>query len=149
MKMLGKLKPRAGSTSARNRVGRGIGSGFGKTAGRGYKGQRARSGGKKGLRGFEGGQMPLQRRIPKHGFVNVHAIPTAVITTSTLNRLEEGSRVTMELLKEKRLIVNRAAMVKLILKGDITKKFTVALHKVSKGALQALTAKGGSVETLS
>ena len=148
MKMLGKLKPRVGSTSARNRVGRGIGSGFGKTAGRGYKGQRARSGGKKGLRGFEGGQMPLQRRLPKHGFTNVHAIPTAVITTETLNRLDDGSRITLKLLQEKRLIVKRAAKVKLILKGEITKKFTVALDNVSKGAALALTAKGGTVEKL-
>jgi large subunit ribosomal protein L15 len=146
--MLGQLKPRKGSVQARTRVGRGIGSGLGKTAGRGYKGQRARSGGKKKSRGFEGGQMPLQRRLPKQGFTNKNAVLVAEVTTRALNVFANDTKVTVELLKSERLIPGWAERVKLIVKGKLDKKLNVSLHGASKGAAEAITAKGGTLETV-
>lgn len=149
MSMLGTLKPRRGSVSARKRVGRGIGSGLGKTAGRGYKGQRARSGGKKGFQGFEGGQMPLQRRLPKRGFFNECATDVAVVTTRQLNCFDDNTKITVALLKKERLVAKNAASVKLILKGKLEKKLTINIHKISKGAAEAVTAAGGATELVS
>ncbi|WP_313635398.1 50S ribosomal protein L15 [Exiguobacterium sp.] len=135
---LHELKPAAGSRSERNRVGRGMSSGNGKTSGRGHKGQKARSGG--GVRpGFEGGQNPLYRRLPKRGFN---------INLDTLNRFEEGTEVTPELLVETRAVKGMKDGVKILSNGKIEKKLTVKAHKFSDAAKQAIEAAGGTVEVI-
>ena len=144
---LHELKPAQGSRKVRNRVGRGTSSGHGKTSGRGQKGQKARSGG--GVRpGFEGGQTPLFRRLPKRGFTNVNAKEYALVNLDQLNVFEDGTEVTPALLKEAGIVRNFKSGVKVLGNGELTKKLTVKAAKFSKSAEAAITAKGGSIEVI-
>ncbi|PEU51988.1 50S ribosomal protein L15 [Bacillus cereus] len=144
---LHELKPAEGSRKVRNRVGRGIGSGNGKTAGKGHKGQNARSGG--GVRlGFEGGQTPLFRRLPKRGFTNINRKEFAIVNLSTLNRFEDGTEVTPDLLLETGVISKLNDGVKVLASGAVEKKLTVKAHKFSSSAKEAIEAAGGSVEVI-
>ncbi|MDF4766266.1 50S ribosomal protein L15, partial [Vibrio parahaemolyticus] len=124
-----------------------IGSGNGKTAGKGHKGQNARSGG--GVRlGFEGGQTPLFRRLPKRGFTNINRKEFAIVNLSTLNRFEDGTEVTPELLLETGVISKLNDGVKILASGAVEKKLTVKAHKFSSSAKEAIEAAGGSVEVI-
>ena len=144
---LHELKPAAGSRKVRNRVGRGIGSGNGKTSGKGHKGQNARSGG--GVRpGFEGGQNPLFRRLPKRGFTNVNRKEYAIVNVETLNRFEDGAEVTAALLLETGVVSNEKAGIKILGNGELTKKLTVKAHKFSASAKEAIENAGGSIEVI-
>ncbi|MDR6120700.1 50S ribosomal protein L15 [Neobacillus drentensis] len=144
---LHELKPAEGSRKERKRLGRGIGSGQGKTAGKGHKGQNARSGG--GVRlGFEGGQTPLYRRLPKRGFTNVSRKEYAVVNLDALNRFEEGTEVTPELLIETGVVSNEKAGIKILAKGNVEKKLTVKAHKFSSAAKEAIEAAGGTTEVI-
>jgi large subunit ribosomal protein L15 len=144
---LHELKPAEGSRKERNRVGRGIGSGNGKTAGKGHKGQNARSGG--GVRvGFEGGQTPLFRRLPKRGFTNISRKEYAVVNLDALNRFEDGTEVTPELLIETGVVKNEKAGIKVLAKGNVEKKLTVKAHKFSSAAKEAIEAAGGTTEVI-
>ena len=139
---LNELVPAPGSRTKHYRKGRGIGSGNGKTAGKGHKGQNARSGG--GVRpGFEGGQMPLYRRLPKRGFKNVTAIKYSEINVSTLNKFEDGAEVTPELLKASGLIKKLEDGVSVMGNGELTKKLTVNAHRFTKTAKEKIEAAGG------
>lgn len=144
---LHELKPAEGSRKERKRLGRGIGSGQGKTAGKGHKGQNARSGG--GVRlGFEGGQTPLFRRLPKRGFTNINRKEYAVVNLDALNVFEEGTEVTPELLIETGLVKKELAGVKVLAKGSLNKKLTVKAHKFSSAAEEAIKAAGGQTEVI-
>jgi len=140
------LRPAKGAKSARKRVGRGEGSGLGKTSGRGNKGLKARSGG--GTKpGYEGGQMPLQRRLPKRGFVNIFRQETAVVNVKELNRFEAGSVVDAEALRREGLVKGDCpGGVKLLGNGEITRKLTVKVDRASKSAVEKVVAAGGTVE---
>ena len=141
------LKPAPGSKKKRKRVGRGIGSGHGKTSTRGQGGQWSRSGG--GVRpGFEGGQMPLSRRLPKRGFTNIFAKEFATVNVSDLNVLDDGTVVTVELLKEKRIIRKTFDGLKVLGNGEITKKLTVKAVKFTSTAAEKITAAGGTAEVI-
>ena len=137
-----------GAKHDRKRVGRGVGSGLGKTSGRGHKGQNARSGG--GVRpGFEGGQLPLFRRLPKRGFKNaLFKVRYAVINLSDLDKFEEGAVVTPELLKEMGLIKKQLDGVKVLGNGTLTKKITVKANKFSDAALREIEKIGGKAEVI-
>ena len=145
---LHELRPVEGSTKTRRRVGRGTGSGIGKTAGYGHKGQKARSGSKKN--GFEGGQMPLARRLPKRGFTNHFAKEYTIVNVSDLNGLPDGAVVTAELLKEQGVIgkIEKDGL-KVLGRGELTKKLDVKAAKFSQTALTAIKEAGGSVEVIS
>lgn len=144
---LHELKPSEGSRKERNRVGRGTSSGNGKTSGRGHKGQKARSGG--GVRlGFEGGQLPLFRRLPKRGFTNINRKEYAVVNVGTLNRFEDGTEVTPELLIETGVISNAKSGIKVLSEGKIEKKLTVKANKFSAAAKEAIEAAGGQTEVI-
>ena len=144
---LHELQPAPGSRKERTRVGRGIGSGKGKTSGRGQKGQTARSGG--GVRlGFEGGQTPLFRRLPKRGFTNINRKEYAIVNLDALNRYEDGTEVTPELLLETGVISRLKSGVKILGKGQIEKKLTVKAHKFSSSAKEAIEAAGGKTEVI-
>ncbi len=145
---LNTLKPAQGSRKKRKRVGRGPGSGLGKTAGRGQDGQKSRSGGS--IRpGFEGGQMPIQRRIPKRGFSNYpFKKHYAIINVEDLNIFEDGTEITPELLKEKKIIKKLEDGLKVLGNGKLEKNLTVKAHKISKSAQQQIEANGGKVEVL-
>ncbi|EHT7835782.1 50S ribosomal protein L15 [Listeria monocytogenes] len=144
---LHELKPSEGSRKERNRVGRGTGSGNGKTSGRGHKGQKARSGG--GVRlGFEGGQLPLFRRIPKRGFTNINRKEFAIVNLDVLNRFEDGTEVTPELLVETGIIRNEKSGIKILSNGNIEKKLTVKANKFSVAAKEAIEAAGGKTEVI-
>jgi large subunit ribosomal protein L15 len=144
---LHELKPAEGSRKTRNRVGRGIGSGNGKTAGKGHKGQNARSGG--GVRpGFEGGQTPLFQRLPKRGFTNINRKDFAIVNLDTLNRFEDGTEVTPELLLETGIVSNVKSGVKILGNGQLPKKLTVKANKFSASAKEAIESAGGSVEVI-
>ncbi len=142
---LHELKPAEGSKTTRKRIGRGIGSGTGKTAGKGHKGQNARSGG--GVRpGFEGGQNPLYRRLPKRGFTNIHRKIIENVSLEDLNLFEDGTDITVELLIESGIIKNAKDGVKILGNGEITKKINViAPITLSKSAADKIKAVGGSV----
>lgn len=147
MSKLHELKPAEGSRHEATRRGRGIGSGLGKTSGRGHKGQKARSGG--GVRpGFEGGQMPLQQRVPKRGFTNIFKKQIVAINVKDLERFEAGSTVTPESLIEAGVINSVKDGVKILGKGEITKALTVRVQAISKSAADKITAAGGKVEVL-
>ncbi len=140
---LNTLAPVPGSVQEKKRVGRGIGSGFGKTAGRGHKGQKSRSGG--GVRpGFEGGQMPLQKRVPKYGFFSRIGNVTEEVRTSELNKVE-GGVINLETLEKANIINRNTRFVKIMLSGDVTTAVTVEGLGVSKGAKAAIEAAGGKV----
>jgi large subunit ribosomal protein L15 len=141
---LNDIKPSEGSKRNRKRVARGIGSGTGKTAGRGHKGQRARSGGYHKV-GFEGGQMPMARRLPKRGFTSLTRDDTVEIRLSDLNKIQ-GDEVDLLLLKQAGIIANRAVAAKVIMAGKIEKKLKVSGLGVTKGARAAIEAAGGSIE---
>ncbi|MBX6378371.1 MAG: 50S ribosomal protein L15 [Clostridia bacterium] len=132
----------------RKRVGRGPGSGHGKTSTRGQKGQKARSGGAKGP-GFEGGQMPLQRRLPKRGFNNARfATRYAIVNVGALNEFEDGSEVTPDLLLERRLVRDLLEGVKVLGDGELKRALTVKAHRFSKQAASKIEAAGGRVEVI-
>ena len=145
MLTLGNLSPKKGSNRERKRVGRGQGTGRGKTATRGHKGSKSRSG--YGVRpGFEGGQMPLQRRLPKRGFNNIFRQEYTIVQVKALETLEAGSRVDREALIQAGLIDKRTIQVKVLANGELTKSLTVAVDKVSEGARKKIEAAGGTVE---
>jgi large subunit ribosomal protein L15 len=141
------LRPAPGATRPRKRVGRGPGSGHGKTAGRGSKGQKSRSG-YRHQRGFEGGQMPLHRRVPKRGFTNIFRTEYDVVNLSALNRFDAGESVTPEKLAERRLAYGRRP-VKILGDGELKKALTVSAHKFSASAKSRIEAAGGTCEVLS
>lgn len=142
---LNDLAPAAGARKARKRIGRGVGSGWGKTAGRGSKGQNSRSGG--GVRpGYEGGQMPIHRRLPKRGFTNVFKKTYAVINIRDLSRMESGSVVDEAALVRAGLVKGRRDGVKLLGQGDIDFPLTVKIDLVSQSARQKIESAGGTVE---
>jgi large subunit ribosomal protein L15 len=144
---LHELAPAAGSNKETFRKGRGIGSGNGKTAGKGHKGQNARSGG--GVRpGFEGGQMPLSRRIPKRGFVNIFAKPLASINVEDLNAFEDGTIVDTKLLLTVGLVRKSLNGIKVLGDGNLNKKLTVKVAAFSASARQKIEAAGGTVEVI-
>lgn len=144
---LNELKATEGSRRNRKRVGRGTSSGYGKTSGRGQKGQLARSGGKTRL-GFEGGQMPLYRRMPKRGFNNTNRKEYAIINLNDLNKFEAGSEVTIDSLKEAGIVKKELAGVKLLANGKLDVKLTVKVNKVSESAKKAVETAGGTVEVI-
>ncbi len=146
---LSNLKPAERSKFSKKRVGRGQGSGNGTQAGRGHKGAQSRSG-FKFKRGFEGGQMPLHRRIPKRGFHNIFRIEYAVVNLDTLvDRFEAGTIVTPELLRERGIVRTSRQPVKVLGRGDIAKNLTVRAHKFSGNAAEKIAAAGGATEVLS
>ena len=144
---LHELSPAEGSKKSVKRIGRGHGSGWGKTSGKGHKGQKARSG--KGMRvGFEGGQMPLQRRIPKRGFNNIFAKKVVAINVASLNKFEDGAVVDIAALVEKGIVKNSFDSVKILSNGTITKKLTVKASAFSEGAKAKIEAAGGKIEVV-
>jgi len=144
---LHELKPAEGSRQERKRKGRGIGSGNGKTAGKGHKGQNARSGG--GVRlGFEGGQTPLFRRLPKRGFTNINRKEYTVVNLDTLNVFEDGTEVTPALLIETGVVKKERSGIKILANGKLEKKLTVKAHKFSSAAKEAIEAAGGKTEVI-
>lgn len=141
------LTPAPGSRKRRKRVGRGAGSGHGQTSGRGDKGQKARSGPK--LRPwFEGGQMPLTRRLPKRGFTNIFQRIFAPVNVGDLDIFEDDTRVTVDLLKEKRLVRRNAKQVKVLGEGELKKKLVVVAHRFSQTAEEKIKQAGGSIEVV-
>ncbi len=142
---LHELHPAAGSTTAPKRLGRGVGSGLGKTSGKGHKGAKARSGGGK-RPGFEGGQMPLYRRVPKRGFTNIYRVEYATVNVGRLEIFENGTVVTVEMLKEAGLISKVMAGVKILGNGELTKKLTVEAAKFTDSAKEKIEALGGKAE---
>lgn len=144
---LNELKPADGSRKKEVRVGRGTGSGNGKTSGRGHKGQKARSGG--GVRpGFEGGQMPIYRRLPKRGFKNIWAKEYAEVNVETLNRFEDGATVDAVALVENGILKNVLDGIKILGNGEITKKLTVKAQGFTKTAVQKIESAGGKTEVI-
>ena len=145
---LNNLRPPKGAKHPKKRVGRGPGSGHGKTASRGTKGAQSRSG-FRFKRGFEGGQTPIHRRVPKRGFHNIFRVEYAVVNLDTLAEVfEAGSAVTPELLRERGLVRQAKAKVKVLGRGDITKKLTVRAHKFSGSAAEKIAAAGGTTEVI-
>ena len=145
---LNNLRPPRGMKHPKKRIGRGQGSGNGKTAGRGHKGAKSRSG-FKFKRGFEGGQMPLHRRVPKRGFHNPFRTEYAVVNLDTIaERFDAGTVVTPELLREKGLVHGKKAPIKVLARGDVSKALTVRAHKFSGKASEKLAAAGGAAEVL-
>ena len=144
---LHELSPAQGSTREVKRIGRGHGSGQGKTAGKGHKGQKARAG--HGMRpGFEGGQMPLQRRVPKRGFNNIFASRYAIVNVAALNAFEDGAVVDAAALKAAGIVEATAAGVKVLGNGTLTKKLTVQLAAFSASAKEKIEAAGGKAEVI-
>ena len=144
---INELSPAPGSTKEAKRKGRGIGTGNGKTAGRGHKVQKARSGG--GVRvGFEGGQMPLARRIPKRGFHNIFAKPLEFVNVSELNVFEDGAAVTVESLLDAGILSKCRYGVKILGNGELKKKLTVSANAFSQSAKEKIEAAGGKAEVL-
>ena len=144
---LDELKPTEGSRFETKRVGRGIGSGTGKTSGKGHKGQNARSGG--GVRpGFEGGQMPLYRRLPKRGFTNIFAKQYVTINVEVLERFENGTEVTAEVLKEAGIISKVLDGVKILGRGELTKKLDVKVANYTASAKEKIEKAGGKAEVI-
>ncbi|MDD7557549.1 MAG: 50S ribosomal protein L15 [Porphyromonas somerae] len=144
---LSNLKPANGATKRRRRIGRGPGSGMGGTSTRGHKGAKSRSGYKAKF-GFEGGQMPLYRRLPKRGFTNIWGTTYTTLNVSDLNRFEDGQEVTAELLKEAGLIKKTNDGVKILGDGNLEKKLTVKANKFSKTAIEKIESAGGKAEVL-
>ena len=145
---LNNIRPPKGAKHPKKRLGRGYGSGHGKTASRGHKGAKSRSG-HRFKRGFEGGQMPLHRRVPKRGFHNPFRVEYAVVNLDTLGEVfDAGSAVTPDLLRERGLIRDSRARIKVLGRGDIKKKLAVQAHKFSGKAAEKIAAAGGSTEVL-
>jgi len=141
---LNNLSAGIGAKQAKRRVGRGIGSGLGKTCGRGHKGQTSRTGGKVAP-GFEGGQMPLHKRLPKFGFISLKSLIRDEIRTSELNRID-GNLVTLDILKSANLVKNNIKRVKLVLSGRVERPFVIKDIAITKGAKEAIIDAGGRVE---
>ena len=144
---LHEISPAAGSTTAPKRLGRGVGSGLGKTSGKGHKGSKARSGGGK-AQGFEGGQMKLVRRIPKRGFTNIYAKEYATINLSALEAFEDGAVVDAQALKNAGIAKNAKDGIKVLGNGELTKKLTVKAAKFSKSAAEKIEGNGGKAEVI-
>ena len=144
---LNELSPAEGSVRGAYRKGRGAGSGNGKTGGRGHKGQKARSGGKVRI-GFEGGQMPLARRVPKRGFNNIFAKPLEIVNLTALNAFEDGETVTAETLLARGILTKCEYGVKVLGNGKVSKKVTVKASAFSKSAKEAIEAAGGKAEVM-
>ena len=141
------IRPAEGSTKNKKRVGRGVGSGHGKTSCKGHKGQKARSGGTKGA-GFEGGQMPLQRRIPKRGFTNIFKKEYAIINLDTLDALKDDAVITPELLIEKGVIKKSKDGLKVLANGSIQRPVTIKANAFSASAAAKIEAAGGKTEVI-
>ena len=144
---LHEISPAAGSTTAPKRLGRGVGSGLGKTSGKGHKGSKARSGGGK-AQGFEGGQMKLVRRIPKRGFTNIYANEYDTINLSALEAFEDGAVVDAQALKNAGIVKNAKDGIKVLGNGELTKKLTVKAAKFSKSAAEKIEGNGGKAEVI-
>lgn len=144
---LSNLKPAPGSTKNRKRIGRGPGSGTGKTSGKGHKGQNARSGG--GVKpGFEGGQMPLQRRVPKRGFASLNKKVYNLVNLRDLETFDAGTIVDVEQYGKSGLVTSMKDGIKILADGDLTKSLTVQAHKFSKSAIKKIEAAGGKTEVI-
>jgi large subunit ribosomal protein L15 len=144
---LHELQAAPGSTKAKKRRGRGTGTGLGKTSGRGMNGQNSRSGG--GVRlGFEGGQMPLYRRLPKRGFTNIFGTQYEIVNIDDLNKFEEGTTITPELMEEAGLIKQVKDGVKVLGNGNLDKNVSVQAHKFSKTAIEKIESAGGKAEVI-
>lgn len=141
--ILSRLQPPEGAVKERRRVGRGVGSGMGKTSTRGQKGQKARSKGNINKTHFQGGQTPMQRRLPKRGFRNPLALRVANVNVGALEVFEAGATVDLEALRSKRLVQGRFDLVKILGDGDLSKSLTVHAHRFSAGAVSKIEAKGG------
>jgi large subunit ribosomal protein L15 len=146
--ILSRLSPPPGAVREKKRVGRGPGSGLGKTAGRGQKGQKARQPGNIHKLAFEGGQMPLARRLPKHGFVNIFSKKVAEVNLRDLTRFDAGSTVDVDALIGAGLVKGRFDLVKVLGKGELDRKLTVRAHAFSKGAREKIEKAGGAVEVI-
>lgn len=144
---LHELKYNEGARDNKKRVGRGPGSGTGKTSGRGHKGQKARSGGGVAL-GFEGGQTPLYKRIPKRGFNNINRVEYAIVNLDSLNRFEDETVVTIEMLKDARIVRNELDGVKILGQGKLEKKLIVQANAFSKSAKESIEQLGGKAEVI-
>ena len=144
---LNELKPAEGSTTAARRLGRGTGSGLGKTSGKGHKGAKARSGGGK-RPGFEGGQMPLTRQLPKRGFTNISAKEYAIVNVEDLEIFENDTVVTVEMLVEKKIVRKALDGLKVLGEGELTKKLTVKAAKFTGSAKEKIEAVGGTAEVI-
>lgn len=144
---LHEMQPAEGARKSRKRIGRGIGSGFGKTSGKGHKGQNARSGGGTRL-GFEGGQTPLFQRLPKRGFTNINRKDYTIVNLDKLNIFAEGTEVTPELLLESGIVSKVKSGVKILGNGTLDKKITVKAHKFSASAKDAIEKAGGQIEVI-
>ncbi len=143
---LSTLAPNKGATRKRKRIGRGPGSGYGKTAGKGQKGQKARAGHHGSKVGFEGGQMPMQRRLPKRGFANPFRVEAAPINVAALEKFD--GEVDVAALKAAGVVPRKAKVVKVLGQGNLTKKLTVRAHRFSKSAREKIEAAGGTVEVI-
>ncbi|HEY8945297.1 MAG TPA: 50S ribosomal protein L15 [Polyangiaceae bacterium] len=146
--VLSRLTPPEGARHAEKRVGRGVGSGLGKTCGRGQKGQKARHGGDFGKLHFQGGQTPLQRRLPKRGFRVPFPVKTVAVNLADLEHFDSGSTVDEQALREARLVQGRDVRVKVLGEGELTKKLTVRVHAVSQSAREKIEKAGGEVALL-
>jgi len=143
---LNELKPAEGAVKNRKRVGRGKGSGLGKTSARGEKGQKSRRG-YSAQRGFEGGQMPLHRRLPKRGFTNIFAPETQEVALSWISiHFKDGDTVCLEALRDKKLVSSKITRIVVLASGELTCKVTVVADRVTKGAREAILAKGGTIQ---
>ncbi|HPR64746.1 MAG TPA: 50S ribosomal protein L15 [Thermoanaerobaculia bacterium] len=141
------LTPSRGATKQKKRIGRGPGSGTGKTAGRGHKGQKSRSGYSRRI-GFEGGQMPLIRRVPKRGFTNIFKKDIQVVNVEDLNRFRKGTTITPELLKREKLIRKYGDGIKILARGELKKELTVTAHYFSAEAKKKIEDAGGKIEVI-
>jgi len=148
MDILSKLQAPEGANKKETRVGRGVGSGLGKTAGRGQKGQKARSTGNIGKKHFQGGQTPIQRRLPKRGFRNPLAAIVANVNVGDLEIFEAGADVNQDAMEGKRLLQGRYDLIKVLGDGELTKKLTVTAHRFSKSAIAKIEAAGGKAIVL-
>jgi large subunit ribosomal protein L15 len=146
--ILSRLQPPEGAVTERRRVGRGVGSGMGKTSTRGQKGQKARSKGNINKTHFQGGQTPMQRRLPKRGFRNPLAARVANVNVGALEVFDAGATVDLEALKQKRLVQGRFDLVKVLGDGELTKSLTVHAHGFSAGAIAKIEAKGGKTVSI-
>lgn len=144
---LNTIKPGSGAKQVKRRVGRGIGSGLGKTAGRGHKGQKSRAGGFHKV-GFEGGQMPLQRRLPKRGFTNPFRVEVESVNLDDLDRAFESGVVDPEAMRDRGVVPRKAKVIKVLGRGELSKALTVKAHRFSESARAKIVAAGGVAETL-
>ncbi|MDC0683988.1 MULTISPECIES: 50S ribosomal protein L15 [Sorangium] len=148
MDILSKLQAPEGAVTKRLRVGRGVGSGVGKTSGRGQKGQKARAGGNINKKHFQGGQTPIQRRLPKRGFRNPLADIVVNVNVGALEAFDDGAQVDLIALHERRLVQGRFDVLKILGDGELTKKLTVTAHRFSKGAVEKIEKAGGKAVVL-